>query len=123
VVDDDDANLLLLRRILSRRPDLEILTESNGARALDLIRRCNPALVLSDLNLPGIEGDDILRELRGDPATAAVPLYIISGDSSPATVDRLYGAGVDGYLTKPFRVDAVLAIVQRHVPVTSLPPQ
>ncbi len=98
VVDDNETNRTLLRRILARRPGLQVLSESDGRRGLDLIRQRNPDLVLLDLHLPTIDGETVVREIRSDPATAATPVLVISGDANPATKRRLRetGAGPTG---------------------------
>jgi CheY-like chemotaxis protein len=111
VVDDDDMNIVLLRRVLSRRPGLQVLSESDGRRALDLIRRSRPDLVLLDLNLPTMDGEAIIRELRTDPATADLPVVVITGDSRPETAQRLKEAGADNLLDKPFRIPTLLDLV------------
>ena len=59
VVDDNEDNIVLLQRILSLRPALEVLVESDGVRALELIRSSNPSLVLLDLNLPSMSGEPL----------------------------------------------------------------
>jgi CheY-like chemotaxis protein len=108
VVDDDQTNLTLLRRILARRPGLDVLSESDGQRGLDLIRQQNPDLVLLDLHLPTMDGETIVRELRSDPATAATPVIVISGDTNPETTRRLQEAGATDYLAKPLNIQAFL---------------
>jgi CheY-like chemotaxis protein len=108
VVDDDETNLTLLRRILARRPGLDVLAESDGRRGLDLIRRCNPDLVLLDLHLPTMDGETVVREIRSDPATAATPILVISGEANPQTKRRLREAGATDYLEKPLNVQALL---------------
>ncbi len=111
VVDDNETNLTLLRRILARRPGLQVLSESDGRRGLNLIRQRNPDLVLLDLHLPTIDGETVVREIRSDPATAATPVLVISGDANPATKRRLRETGATAYLEKPFNVQAVLDAV------------
>jgi CheY-like chemotaxis protein len=111
IVDDNDTNLALLRRILARRPGLDVLSESDGRRALDLIRQRRPDLVLLDLNLPTMDGETVIRELRTDPATAAVPVVVISGNTDTATKQRLRAAGADNYLEKPLQITVLLDLI------------
>jgi CheY-like chemotaxis protein len=111
VVDDHATNLILLRRILTRRPHLRVLSESDGQRGLDLIRQHGPDLVLLDLHLPTLDGEAIVREIRADPALAAIPVAIISGDATPQTRQRLHDAGADEYVEKPINIQALLDVV------------
>ncbi len=111
VVDDNETNLALLRRILALRAGLDVLYESDGRRGLDLIRQRNPDLVLLDLHLPTMDGETIVREVRSDPATAAVPVVVISGDANPETRRRLREAGVTDYYEKPLNIQTLLDAV------------
>jgi DNA-binding response OmpR family regulator len=113
VVDDNETNLLLLRRILARRPGLDAQYETDGRRGLELIRKYRPDLVLLDLNLPSMDGVTIVRELRSHPATAATPILVISGDATTETKQRLHEAGVNDYLEKPLRIQALLDAINR----------
>jgi DNA-binding response OmpR family regulator len=108
VVDDNETNLTLLRRILAHRPGLDVRYESDGRRGLDLIRQCNPDLVILDLHLPSMDGESIVRELRSDPATATTPVVVISGDATTQTKRRLRDAGADDYFEKPFKIQLLL---------------
>jgi CheY-like chemotaxis protein len=111
VLDDDRANLALVKRILAHRPSLVLRTETEGQRGLALIREVQPAVVLLDLHLPGLDGEAVLRALRDDPATADTQVVIVSGDASTDTSRRLRAAGAQHFLTKPFDVAALLDLV------------
>jgi len=111
VVDDNETNLALFRHVLARRPGLDVLLESDGQRGLDLIRQRSPDLVLVDLHLPTIDGETIVRAVRSDPATAAIPVVVISGDATTRTKRRLREAGASDYFEKPFKIQALLDVV------------
>jgi CheY-like chemotaxis protein len=111
VVDDNETNRRLLRRILANRPGLDVLFESDGRRGLDLIHQRSPDLILIDLHLPTLDGETILRTLRSDPATTAIPVVVISGDATTETKRRLREAGANAYLEKPLRIQAFLDVV------------
>jgi CheY-like chemotaxis protein len=111
VVDDNAANVLLVQRILDRLPDLEVLSESDGQRGLELIRQRQPDLVLLDLNLPSIDGEGILAALRADPGTSRIPVVIMSGDAIPETARRLQAAGAAMFIAKPFELATLLDTV------------
>jgi signal transduction histidine kinase/CheY-like chemotaxis protein/HPt (histidine-containing phosphotransfer) domain-containing protein len=113
-VEDNESNQRLIEQILSRRPEVTLLTAQRGGDALELARRHLPSLVLLDLHLADGEGEAVLRRLRADPATAGIPVIIVSADATPTRLERLTAGGAHGYLTKPFRVDALLALVDAH---------
>lgn len=116
VIDDNQTNLTLLRRVLARRPGLDVLYESDGQRGLDLVRQRNPHLVILDLHLPTLDGESILRALRSDPATAATPIVIVSGDATTQTKQRLRDAGATAYLEKPFKIQPLLDTINDLLP-------
>jgi signal transduction histidine kinase/ActR/RegA family two-component response regulator len=103
-IEDNLPNLTLLKRILSYRTDLRILTAMQGRLGLDLAKTHKPDLVLLDLNLPGMNGDEILREIRRNPETRDMKVIMLSADATPGQVKRLLEEGADAYLTKPFDI-------------------
>jgi len=82
-----------------------------GRLALDLAREHQPILILLDLHLPDIPGDQVLQKARDDPATAAIPVVIVSADATPGQTQRILAAGASAYLSKPFNVSELLRIV------------
>jgi CheY-like chemotaxis protein len=75
-----------------------------------------PALILLDNRLPDTNGEQVLRELATIPATAAIPVVILSADSSPVIVKELIAAGAADFLAKPFDGPQLLAILGRYLP-------
>jgi PAS domain S-box-containing protein len=110
-VEDNLANVKLMERLMTRRPGLTLLVAIQGSLAIDLAREHRPDLVLLDLNLPDIPGEEVLRRLRADPATATVPVIVVSGDATPGQADRLLAAGADDYITKPFDIARLLGVI------------
>jgi CheY-like chemotaxis protein len=88
----------------------EVAEVGDGASALDAIRRHPPDLIVLDLNIPGVSGAEVLRELRADPATSAVRVVVATaeGEEGRASAMRL---GADDYLTKPFAPGVLLRTV------------
>ena len=82
-----------------------------GSTGLELARLHQPDLVLLDLHLPDIQGDEILRQLRADARTAHLKIVMISADATSAQIGRLRASGANDYLTKPIDVRTFLAIV------------
>ena len=115
-VDDDEDNVFLLRRLFTRkRPDIQLRTAMTGHDGVRAAIDDPPALILLDNRLPDASGEQVLRRLAATPATAAIPVIILSGDSNPATVDELRAAGAADFLGKPFEADQLLAIVGRYL--------
>jgi PAS domain S-box-containing protein len=115
-VEDNLANLSLVETILSERPGWKTIPALQGRMGTELAREHAPDLVLLDLHLPDVQGDEVLRRLRCDERTAGIPVVMISADATPRTIDRLIAEGADAYLTKPLDVDEFLAAIDRLLP-------
>ena len=114
-LEDTVANIKLVENILRLRPDVTMLPAMLGGLAVDLAREHRPDLVVLDLHLPDMDGDEVLRRLREDPATRDMPIVILSADATTGQLERLLDAGADGYLTKPIAVDKFLGVVDRFL--------
>jgi CheY-like chemotaxis protein len=108
-VEDNASNLRLVERIIARRPGLVLLHAATGRGGLDLARAHRPRVILLDLHLPDIHGEQVLEELVRDPRTADIPVIIISADATPRQIARLTAAGARAYLTKPIDIATFLA--------------
>jgi CheY-like chemotaxis protein len=115
-VEDNLANLSLVETILLSRPGWRTLPALQGALGIELAREYRPDVVLLDLHLPDMAGDEVLRRLRGDERTASIPVIVVSADATPDSLERLRAAGADAYLTKPLDVDEFLRAVERFLP-------
>lgn len=111
LVEDNLANVKLMEMIMSTRPQCNLLVAMQGTMAIDLAQKHLPELILLDLNLPDINGYEVLCRLRQDPLTAAIPVIVISADANPAQVERLKAAGAWEYLTKPLDVRQLLKML------------
>ena len=92
-VEDNLANLRLVERILARRRAVRMVAAMQGSLALELAREHHPDLILLDVHLPDIDGDEVLRRLQNDPATKAIPVITVSDEATPAKVERFLAAG------------------------------
>ncbi len=110
-IEDNPANLALIRKVFELRAGVELVTASTGTGALALARSERPKLVLLDLNLPGTSGQEVLSQLRIDAGTRDTPVVIVSADASPGTIARLRAAGATDYLTKPIDIARLLEVV------------
>jgi CheY-like chemotaxis protein len=116
-IDDNQDNVFLLQRLFKhRRPDIQLHTAMTGRDGIKAAIDNQPALILLDNRLPDSDGKQVLLHLRATPATAAIPVVILSGDSNPVTVRQLLAAGAADFLGKPFDRHQLLAIVGRYLP-------
>jgi signal transduction histidine kinase/CheY-like chemotaxis protein len=110
--EDNLASLGVIERVFARRPEtLEVAIQ--GKMVLDLAKVLQPVLVVLDLHLPDLSGEDVLRELKSDPATAAIPVVILSASATEGHRRRLLEGGALAYLTKPLNVPEFLALLDR----------
>ncbi len=114
-IEDEPANAVLVRRTLAQRTHLRLLHAASGEAGLDLAKDRLPSLILLDLNLPGIGGAEVLRCLQQDANTANIPVVVISADATPSQIERLLAAGARDYLTKPFKIQNFLAVVDQII--------
>ena len=111
-IEDNLSNLRLIERIISERPQIRLLSAMQASLGLELARDHRPDLVLLDLHLPDMAGDEVLRRLREDPTTRTIPVVMISADATQTQINRLLAAGADDYLTKPLDVARFLQTVE-----------
>src|SRR4030067_641840 len=104
-VEDNPANLELVEDLITRRPDLRMLSAGDGNLGIALAREFMPAVILMDINLPGISGIEAMTILRADPATAHIPIVAISANAMPNDIKKGLQAGFFRYLTKPLVVN------------------
>jgi signal transduction histidine kinase/ActR/RegA family two-component response regulator len=110
-IEDTITNVRLIEEILHRRPSVALTPALTGQIGLDLARTDPPDLVLLDLHLPDIGGDDVLARLKGDERTAGIPVVILSADATRSMRAPLLAAGAHAYLTKPIQVPRLLQLV------------
>jgi len=115
-VEDNLANLSLVETILLSRPGWQTIPALQGQLGVELAREHLPDVVLLDLHLPDLPGEEVLRRLRADARTRDIPVVVVSADATNASLERLQAAGADAYLTKPLDVDEFLRTVERFLP-------
>jgi len=123
VVVEDESEIRELIRYNLEREGFAVEEEADGAAALSRIRRRVPDLIVLDLMLPGMPGLEICRQLRADPATANLPILVVTARS--AEVDRVLGLemGADDYLVKPFSPRELVARVRALLRRANLLPE
>ncbi len=114
-VEDNPSNLKLLQKMLANRSDLELLTAINGTLGLQVASQQQPELILLDLNLPDMDGFEILRRLRNDAVTRHIPVVAVTANALPGDIERGIKAGFADYLTKPIEMICFLTTIDRIV--------
>ena len=108
LVDDEDSLRKVMKDLLER--DGYIVTEArDGVQALDQVDRVGPDIIVLDLNLPGLDGYGVLSHLRSRPATASIPVIVLTAKGDEDNEVRVFELGADDFLTKPFRARALSA--------------
>ena len=114
-IEDNRSNVRLLQRLLERRPEVRLLFAGTGAEGIAVATREQPGLIFLDLHLPDMHGQEILRRLRAGSRTASIPVAVLSADATGAQSERLLGLGAQAYVTKPFALNTVLALIDEHL--------
>ena len=109
-VDDIPLNLLLVQKMLSKF-NFQFRTAANGQQALDAVAAQKPDLILLDLMMPGIDGFEVIRRLREDPATADVQIVILSALNSNEDVVKGFNVGANDFIMKPIIMEKLLSCV------------
>ncbi len=104
-VEDNPANLMLVEQIIEGQPHIRMLSARDGNLGIALARAHLPDVILMDINLPGINGFQVLKILREDPITAHIPVLAISANAMPRDIEKGLEAGFFRYLTKPIKVN------------------
>jgi PAS domain S-box-containing protein len=120
-VEDNLANVELIKRTLELRPQVTLKTATEGKLGVDLARQLRPDLMLLDYNLPDLNGEDVLLRMRSDPRTATIPVVFLSADATEGQINRLMGAGAAAYLTKPLEIEQFLETIDRVMETTVEP--
>ncbi len=105
IVEDNEKNLKLVRDVLQFK-GYRTLEAGTAGEGLRLAAEHRPDLILMDIQLPDLNGDEVLQRLRAEPATAAIRVVALTAQAMAGDRERLLGAGFDGYLTKPIDVRA-----------------
>ena len=111
IVEDNDKNRKLVRDVLQARGYATVEAET-GEDGVRLARERQPALVLMDIQLPGINGIAALGQLRADPATRAIPVMAVTASAMTHDRQKIMAAGFDGYQSKPINVKEFLVAVR-----------
>jgi len=114
-IEDNPANLRLVSQLLGRLPNLHMWTAHEPLLGLELAEEHKPDLILLDINLPGIDGFEVLKLLRQRNATKNTPVIAISANAMPRDIQNGMEAGFDEYITKPININSLLLAVDERL--------
>ena len=113
IVEDNEKNMKLVRDVL-QATGYRTLEATTGEEAVELALSQAPALVLMDVQLPGIDGVEALERLRQNERTASIPVLALTAQAMSGDRERFLEAGFDGYLAKPVDVGELIETVREH---------
>jgi CheY-like chemotaxis protein len=114
-VEDDVANVYLLERIMESRGGVRLLSAQLGRLGLELAAEHRPKLLLLDLNLPDLTGEEFLKRLHEQPSTAGIPVVAVTGEVSTERVQGIMALGAVALLSKPYDVAELMGLIDRYV--------
>jgi len=114
-IEDDDNNISLVKALLKRRPQIELLVAMNGRDGVKAAIDSQPALILLDNRLPDATGSEILKELAAASATATIPVVVLSSDADDV-IAQLIAEGATEAVPKPFDIHKFIAMIDRYLP-------
>jgi CheY-like chemotaxis protein len=114
VIEDNEQNLYLVRFLLERS-GFEVLAASDGPGGIEVARRATPDLILLDIQLPGMDGHAVARELRRIPSLAGTPIIAVTSYAMVGDRERCLEAGCTAYIEKPINPDTFLDEVVRYL--------
>lgn len=114
-VEDNSANLRLVQKLLERRPDVKFIYAVDGKCGLTMIQQQQPDLVLLDINLPGMDGYELLRHIHGGEPTSRIPVIAVSANAMPKDIEYAKENGFTDYLTKPIEVTRFYELIDRNL--------
>jgi CheY-like chemotaxis protein len=104
IVEDSENSASLLEIAFLQIPGLSVLLASSAVEALRILRRPGPAVraIVTDLNMPRMDGFEMIRKIREDRALSSTPIIVVSADTDPATPERIAQLGVSAFFPKPY---------------------
>lgn len=115
VIEDNEQNMYLLTFLLNRSGQ-EVLQARDGRQGIALARKENPDLILLDIQLPEMDGYTVAREIKTDPALAAIPIVAVTSYAMVGDREKAMNAGCSGYIEKPINPDTFLDQITAFLP-------
>ena len=117
-VEDNVSNLKLAERILERHATVELIPAMQGSIGLTLARQHRPDMIILDLHLPDMRGEDVLKRLKAEPETRDIPVVVLTADASRGLAERLARLGSCEFLSKPVDVPRFLKVIAAYIDST-----
>jgi CheY-like chemotaxis protein len=114
IVDDNPVNLKLVRVLLAGE-GYDVLTATDAEEAMRLLREVRPRIILMDVQLPGIDGLELTRRLKADPATRDITILGLTAYAMKGDEEKIMAAGCDGYIAKPIDTRTLPAVIRRYL--------
>jgi CheY-like chemotaxis protein len=115
LVADDDPDILSIVSMSLETQGYSVLRATNGREAVDLAKSHHPDLVLMDMMMPVVSGYEAVAEIKNDPQTTNITIVGLSAKAMATDMERATDVGIDGYITKPFRIAQVLTVVESYL--------
>jgi len=112
-IEDNPDNLHLVEAIIDQYKSLHLISAPNALIGFDIATSKKPDLILMDINLPGMNGLQAMKRLRGTPETRLIPIIALTSNSMPQDIEAGLRAGFDGYLTKPIKVSELMQTIEQ----------
>jgi CheY-like chemotaxis protein len=116
LVADDDEDILALVKAVLERSGHEVVAVGDGAEALARVRARRPDLAVLDITMPHVDGLEVLRRLRADAETTALPVVLLSAQAQEGDIERGFATGATAYVKKPFSPRELAARVAELLP-------
>ncbi len=115
LVADDDPDILSIVSMSLETQGYTVHKATNGREAVDLARQHHPDLILMDMMMPVVSGYEAVGELKADASTKDIVIVGLSAKAMATDMERASDVGIDGYITKPFRIAQVLSVVESYL--------
>jgi CheY-like chemotaxis protein len=115
VVADDDPDILSIVAMSLETQGYDVYKATNGREAVDLVRDHHPDLIILDMMMPVMSGYEAITELKADDTTKVIPIIGLSAKAMATDMERATDVGIDGYITKPFRIAQVLSVIEGYL--------
>ena len=115
LVADDDPDILSIVSMSLETQGYTVHKATNGREAVDLAREHHPDLILMDMMMPVVSGYEAVGELKADATTKDIIIVGLSAKAMATDMERATDVGIDGYITKPFRIAQVLSVVESYL--------
>lgn len=116
---DDSPTMRRMIEMTVKTGGYDVVEAADGQAALELLKGCSVDLVISDINMPNLNGIELTRALRANPKFAKTPIILLTTESDPEKKAEGKSAGATGWIVKPFKQDQLLAVLAKVLPVAA----